>query len=80
MSSSRLAAAAAAAGPVGADELADAQRVLDRAGARGVPWDTFSASGLLGEREAQALRRYDAKPEALQASLLDEVRRSGVEI
>lgn len=61
--------------PVGADELADVQRVLERDGA-GLPWDAFAASRLIGEREAQALRRYDGKPEALQASLLDEVRGS----
>jgi V-type H+-transporting ATPase subunit H len=66
-------AAAGGGPPVGADELADVQRVLDRAGTAGVPWDAFASSRLIGEREAQALRRYDAKPEALQASLLDEV-------
>jgi hypothetical protein len=54
----------------GADEMADIAPALSSA----IPWDAFSAAGLIGERELQALRRYDGKPEALQATLLDEVR------
>jgi hypothetical protein len=63
----------AGAPPPGAtDELSEALAVLDDP-ARAVPWDAFAASRLIGDRELQALRRYDGKPEALQASLLDEV-------
>jgi len=62
--------------PGGADELAEALAVLESPAAA-VPWDALAASRLIGERELQALRRYDSKPEALQASLLDEVSVEG---
>jgi hypothetical protein len=53
-----------------ADEIADIAPALSSA----IPWDAFSAAGLIGARELQALRRYDGKPEGVQSALLDEVR------
>lgn len=40
---------------------------------RDIPWETYMTAKLINSTDLQLLRRYDHKPESVQAALLDEV-------
>ena len=55
--------------PPTVDDSADLAEVL----ARDIPWETYMTARLISDKDLQLIRRYDKRPEELQASLLDEV-------
>ncbi len=40
---------------------------------RDIPWETYMTAKLINSRGLQLLRRYDHRPDSVQAALLDEV-------
>jgi len=61
--------------PPTVDDSADLAEVL----ARDIPWETYMTARLISDKDLQLIRRYDKRPEELQASLLDETGPAYVE-